>query len=115
MGTTRVMSVVTAALEAPYPDRPTEGPLRFNVEFSPMASPAFEPGRPGACGAGASGAGMRRRERLSWVACHGVMGFVRRSGDTCLDVVAGRCASSCRALVEGVPRQWRASSVRGLA
>ncbi|KAG2500081.1 hypothetical protein HYH03_002358 [Edaphochlamys debaryana] len=47
MGSTRVMAVVTAALEAPFPDRPSEGPLRFNVEFSPMASPAFEPGRPG--------------------------------------------------------------------
>lgn len=47
MGQTRVVSVVAATLEAPYPDRPTEGALRFNVEFSPMASPAFEPGRPG--------------------------------------------------------------------
>eukprot|EP00198_Chlamydomonas_reinhardtii_P014113 XP_001703450.1 3'-5' exoribonuclease PH component of the exosome [Chlamydomonas reinhardtii] len=46
-GSTRVMAVVSAALEAPYPDRPSEGPLRFNVEFSPMASPAFEPGKPG--------------------------------------------------------------------
>lgn len=27
-------------------DRPNEGSLRFNVEFSPMASPNFEPGRP---------------------------------------------------------------------
>ena len=41
------MTVVTAALEAPYPERPNEGPIRFNVEFSPMASPSFEPGRPG--------------------------------------------------------------------
>ncbi|GFR41126.1 hypothetical protein Agub_g1774 [Astrephomene gubernaculifera] len=47
LGSTRVMAVVSAALEAPFPDRPSEGPLRFNVEFSPMASPAFEPGRPG--------------------------------------------------------------------
>ncbi|GLC35680.1 hypothetical protein PLESTB_000483100 [Pleodorina starrii] len=47
LGSTRVLSVVTASLEAPFPDRPSEGPLRFNVEFSPMASPAFEPGRPG--------------------------------------------------------------------
>ena len=36
--------VVTATLEAPYPDRPNEGAIRFNVEFSPMASPAFEAG-----------------------------------------------------------------------
>lgn len=41
------MTVITANLEAPYPDRPNEGPIRFNVEFSPMASPAFEAGRPG--------------------------------------------------------------------
>ena len=27
--------------------RQSEGSLRFNVEFSPMASPGFEPGRPG--------------------------------------------------------------------
>ena len=27
--------------------RPNEGSLRFNVELSPMASPAFEAGRPG--------------------------------------------------------------------
>lgn len=46
LGHTRVLSVVTAELEAPYPDRPNEGSLRFNVEFSPMASPNFEPGRP---------------------------------------------------------------------
>ena len=26
--------------------RPNEGSLKFNVEFSPMASPNFEPGRP---------------------------------------------------------------------
>lgn len=27
-------------------ERPTEGFFHFNTEFSPMASPAFEPGRP---------------------------------------------------------------------
>lgn len=47
LGHTRVMAVISASLEAPYPDRPSEGSLRFNVEFSPMASPAFETGRPG--------------------------------------------------------------------
>ncbi|KAK9842818.1 hypothetical protein WJX74_002852 [Apatococcus lobatus] len=47
MGFTRTMAVVTAALESPYSDRQSEGSLRFNVEFSPMASPGFEPGRPG--------------------------------------------------------------------
>ena len=40
------MTVITASLEAPYPDRPNEGSVRFNVEFSPMASPAFEAGEP---------------------------------------------------------------------
>ena len=30
----------------PRPQRPTEGELFFNVELSPMASPAFEVGRP---------------------------------------------------------------------
>ncbi|KAK9866329.1 hypothetical protein WJX84_003648 [Apatococcus fuscideae] len=47
MGFTRTMAVVTASLESPYSDRQSEGSIRFNVEFSPMASPGFEPGRPG--------------------------------------------------------------------
>ncbi|GLI69262.1 hypothetical protein VaNZ11_013844, partial [Volvox africanus] len=47
LGTTRVLSVVSANLETPFPDQPSEGVLRFHVDFSPMASPAFEPGRPG--------------------------------------------------------------------
>lgn len=59
LGGTRVMAVVTAALDAPYADRHNEGSLRFNVEFSPMASPAFEPGAPAggpcACIQGAKG------------------------------------------------------------
>jgi exosome complex RNA-binding protein Rrp42 (RNase PH superfamily) len=41
------MTAIAATLEAPFPDRPSEGSIRFNVELSPMASPAFEPGRPG--------------------------------------------------------------------
>lgn len=44
LGRTRVMAVVAATLDAPFGDRGNEGSLRFNVEFSPMASPAFEPG-----------------------------------------------------------------------
>lgn len=36
-----------AALEAPFPDRPNEGSLRFNVELLPMAAPHWEGGRPG--------------------------------------------------------------------
>ena len=47
MGTTRILSSVAAYLEPPFPDRPSEGSVRFNVEFSPMASPSFEAGRPG--------------------------------------------------------------------
>jgi exosome complex RNA-binding protein Rrp42 (RNase PH superfamily) len=39
--------VVTAALEAPFADRHSEGSLRFAVDLSPMASPAFDPARPG--------------------------------------------------------------------
>ena len=46
MGETKVLAVATAELVEPYPDRPTEGVLQFFVELSPMASPAFEPGRP---------------------------------------------------------------------
>jgi exosome complex RNA-binding protein Rrp42 (RNase PH superfamily) len=47
LGGTRVMAAVAAALEAPFNDRSREGALRFNVELSPMASPAFEAGRMG--------------------------------------------------------------------
>ncbi|CAM6093677.1 unnamed protein product [Calypogeia fissa] len=46
-GQTRVMAVVTGQLGPPYPDRPTEGSLAIFTEFSPMADPSFEPGRPG--------------------------------------------------------------------
>lgn len=46
MGETKVLAVATAELIEPYPDRPTEGALQFFVELSPMASQAFEPGRP---------------------------------------------------------------------
>lgn len=56
LGQTRVVAVVAAALEPPFPDRPSEGPVRFNVELGPMASPAYEPGRPGRS--------TRPRERL---------------------------------------------------
>ena len=46
LGATQVLAVATAELVEPYPDRPAEGVLQFFVEFSPMASPAFEAGRP---------------------------------------------------------------------
>lgn len=47
LGETRVMSFVSAKLVQPYKDRPNEGTLSIFTEFSPMADPSFEPGRPG--------------------------------------------------------------------
>jgi exosome complex component RRP45 len=44
LGGTRVYAVTTADLVAPYPDRPNEGALNIFVNFSAMASPAYEPG-----------------------------------------------------------------------
>ncbi|XP_010536100.1 PREDICTED: exosome complex component RRP45A-like isoform X2 [Tarenaya hassleriana] len=40
------MGLVTAHLVQPYKDRPNEGSLSIFTEFSPMADPSFEPGRP---------------------------------------------------------------------
>ncbi|CAN6232725.1 unnamed protein product [Urochloa humidicola] len=47
LGETHVLGYVTAQLMQPYRDRPNEGTLAIFTEFSPMADPAFEPGRPG--------------------------------------------------------------------
>ncbi|CAK9877850.1 unnamed protein product [Sphagnum jensenii] len=47
LGGTRVLAVVSAQLVQPYPDRPNEGTFAIFTEFSPMADPGFEPGRPG--------------------------------------------------------------------
>ncbi|XVF30481.1 hypothetical protein REPUB_Repub16aG0061700 [Reevesia pubescens] len=47
LGQTRVMGIVTAKLVQPYQDRPNEGTLSIYTEFSPMADPSFEMGRPG--------------------------------------------------------------------
>ncbi|GMH00028.1 hypothetical protein Nepgr_001867 [Nepenthes gracilis] len=47
LGHTHVMGVVTAQLAQPYQDRPNEGTLSIYTEFSPMADPSFEAGRPG--------------------------------------------------------------------
>ncbi|CAA7404505.1 unnamed protein product [Spirodela intermedia] len=47
LGQTRVMAIVTSELVQPYRDRPTEGTLSIFTEFSPMADPSFEAGRPG--------------------------------------------------------------------
>lgn len=41
------MAFVTSQLVQPYRDRPNEGTLSFYTEFSPMADPSFEAGRPG--------------------------------------------------------------------
>ncbi|CAL5227877.1 g10917 [Coccomyxa viridis] len=45
MGSTRVTTTIVPVLDAPFPDRPNEGTLRFNAEYSPMASSEFEGGR----------------------------------------------------------------------
>ncbi|XP_063948729.1 exosome complex component RRP45A isoform X2 [Daucus carota subsp. sativus] len=47
LGNTHVMAFVTSQLVQPYRDRPNEGTLSFYTEFSPMADPSFEAGRPG--------------------------------------------------------------------
>jgi len=46
LGRTRVLAKISCDVVRPYPDKPTEGLLVFNTELSPMASPAFEVGRP---------------------------------------------------------------------
>ncbi|XP_059315301.1 exosome complex component RRP45A-like isoform X1 [Lycium ferocissimum] len=46
LGQTHVMSFVTSQLVQPYRDRPNEGTLSVFTEFSPMADPSFEVGRP---------------------------------------------------------------------
>lgn len=47
LGQTHVMAYVTAQLAQPYRDRPNEGSFSVFSEFSPMADPSFEIGRPG--------------------------------------------------------------------
>lgn len=47
LGQTHVMGFVTTQLVQPYKDRPNEGTLSIFTEFSPMADPSFETGRPG--------------------------------------------------------------------
>uniref|UniRef100_A0A7N0TIL2 Protein ECERIFERUM 7 n=2 Tax=Kalanchoe fedtschenkoi TaxID=63787 RepID=A0A7N0TIL2_KALFE len=47
LGNTHVMGFVSGQLVQPYRDRPNEGTLSIFTEFSPMADPSFEPGRPG--------------------------------------------------------------------
>ncbi|XP_069781260.1 exosome complex component RRP45 [Narcine bancroftii] len=45
LGKTRVLAQVSCELVTPKPSRPAEGIIFFNLELSPMASPAFEPSR----------------------------------------------------------------------
>ncbi|XP_074483667.1 exosome complex component RRP45 isoform X1 [Sebastes fasciatus] len=45
LGKTRVMAQVSCELVAPKENRPNEGIMMFNIELSPMASPAFQQGR----------------------------------------------------------------------
>ncbi|KAG6512714.1 exosome complex component RRP45A-like isoform X1 [Zingiber officinale] len=47
LGETHVMAYVTSELVQPYRDRPNEGILAIFTDFSPMADPSFEAGRPG--------------------------------------------------------------------
>lgn len=47
LGETHVIGYVSGQLVKPYRDRSNEGTLSIFVEFSPMADPSFEPGRPG--------------------------------------------------------------------
>ncbi|KAI5077154.1 hypothetical protein GOP47_0006978 [Adiantum capillus-veneris] len=47
LGQTRISCVVTCQLVQPYSDQPNEGSLVVYTEFSPMADPYFEVGRPG--------------------------------------------------------------------
>ncbi|KIW00609.1 uncharacterized protein PV09_07806 [Verruconis gallopava] len=46
LGKTRVVVRISCEVVAPYPDRKFEGVFTITAEFSPMASPAFEAGRP---------------------------------------------------------------------
>lgn len=46
LGQTYVLGFVTSQLVQPYRDRPNEGTVSIFTEFSPMADPSFEAGRP---------------------------------------------------------------------
>jgi len=47
IGETHVIAGVKMELGQPFPDSPDEGILVVNAEFTPLASPEFEPGPPG--------------------------------------------------------------------
>lgn len=46
LGDTKVLAGVKLDIAEPFKDRPEEGVLIFNSEFSPLAHPDFEPGPP---------------------------------------------------------------------
>ncbi|KAB8801914.1 hypothetical protein FH972_026735 [Carpinus fangiana] len=46
LGKTRIIARISADVVAPFPDRKFEGIFSISTELSPMASPAFETGRP---------------------------------------------------------------------
>ncbi|OCK82901.1 hypothetical protein K432DRAFT_380004 [Lepidopterella palustris CBS 459.81] len=46
LGNTRVVARISAEVTAPFPDRKFDGIFSISTEFSPMASPSFEVGRP---------------------------------------------------------------------
>ena len=46
VGDSKVLAGVKFDIVTPFPDRPTEGAIMFNAEFSPIAHPDFEPGPP---------------------------------------------------------------------
>jgi exosome complex component RRP45 len=48
LGPTRALAVCSGEIIIPPPERPNEGRINFHVEFGPIASPGFEPGRPSA-------------------------------------------------------------------
>jgi exosome complex component RRP45 len=45
LGKTRVIARISIDVTAPIPERKFDGVFQIVTEFSPMASPAFEPGR----------------------------------------------------------------------
>ncbi|KAI9678948.1 MAG: hypothetical protein M1829_001933 [Trizodia sp. TS-e1964] len=46
LGNSRVIAQISAQVTKPFPDRPFDGLFIINTELGPMASPAFEMGRP---------------------------------------------------------------------
>lgn len=47
LGNTEVIVGVKMKVGTPFPDRPEEGTIIVNAEFSPISNPNFEPGPPG--------------------------------------------------------------------